>query len=235
MRNPVRAVAFALAAVAITAIGWLAWRDQGRLRITTLWPLELASPGGWLIDRRLRELQGDPELCARVVIEPHATATPVADAPSKEGCGWANAMRTVALGGVRINANPLSCELTAALALWFTHVVQPSAQALLVDRVVAVEHHGGYACRNIKGSPQFGHIRSEHARANALDIKAFKLASGKQIQVARHWDSAGPEGRFLAEIHARACRFFRVAIGPAYNAAHRDHFHYDRGSFRACR
>ena len=44
-----------------------------------------------------------------------------------------------------------------------------------------------------------------------------------------------PDGLFLARVHESACRYFRVAIGPAYNAAHRDHFHYDRGPYTACR
>ena len=29
--------------------------------------------------------------------------------------------------------------------------------------------------------------------------------------------------------------FDRVAVGPAYNAAHGDHFHFDRGPFSRCR
>jgi hypothetical protein len=101
--------------------------------------------------------------------------------------------------------------------------------------VASVQHLGSFSCRNIRGSAVYTHLRSAHASANALDIAVFVLADGRQINVRRHWGSDGVEGRFLAAIHAEACRYFRVAIGPAYNAAHRDHFHYDRSPYHACR
>ncbi|MGI9478102.1 MAG: extensin family protein, partial [Hyphomicrobiaceae bacterium] len=31
-----------------------------------------------------------------------------------------------------------------------------------------------------------------------------------------------------------ACHYFRVALSPAFNAAHRDHFHFDRGILWTC-
>ena len=64
---------------------------------------------------------------------------------------------------------------------------------------------------------------------------ASTLADGRTVGVRSHWQSEGPEGRFLREAHARACPYFRAALGPDYNAAHRDHFHLDRGPFSRCR
>jgi hypothetical protein len=78
-------------------------------------------------------------------------------------------------------------------------------------------------------------FRSQHARANAIDVASFTLADGRTISVAKHWKSDGAEKRFLHAIHARACDYFRVALGPDYNAAHHNHFHFDRGAFRTCR
>ena len=43
------------------------------------------------------------------------------------------------------------------------------------------------------------------------------------------------EAGFLHAVHRGACRYFDAVLGPAYNAAHADHFHFDRGGFRACR
>ena len=48
-------------------------------------------------------------------------------------------------------------------------------------------------------------------------------------------DGEGPEARFLRAAHGRACRYFRVAIGPEFNAAHWNHIHLDRGVFMGCR
>jgi hypothetical protein len=115
------------------------------------------------------------------------------------------------------------------------HVVQPAASQMLGSRVASVEHLGTYACRNIRGSPSFANHPSEHASANALDLSGFRLADGRRITVLGDWREDTPAGRFLRQIHAGACRYFRVAIGPEYNAAHRNHFHFDRGRWRACR
>jgi len=110
--------------------------------------------------------------------------------------------------------------------------VQPAAEQMLGVKVASVQHFGSYSCRNMRGSAA---MRSEHARANALDISGFTLTTGRQISVARHWAGDGAEARFLRAVHSGACRTFRAALGPDYNAAHRDHFHYDRGLFAGCR
>jgi hypothetical protein len=126
----------------------------------------------------------------------------------------------------------ITCEAAAGLALWLAHDVQPAAQQMFGAKVASVQHFGSYSCRNMRGGTG---MRSEHARANALDVAGFTLTNGKQISVARHWAGDGAEARFLRTVHKSACRTFRVALGPDYNAAHRDHFHFDRGLFASCR
>lgn len=39
----------------------------------------------------------------------------------------------------------------------------------------------------------------------------------------------------LREVHRGACRVFDGVLGPAYNEAHRDHLHLDRGGPRVSR
>ena len=78
-------------------------------------------------------------------------------------------------------------------------------------------------------------MRSQHALANAVDIGGFRLENGLEINVARDWKGDDREARFLRAVHERACRYFRVAIGPDFNAAHWNHFHYDRGVMKTCR
>jgi hypothetical protein len=119
--------------------------------------------------------------------------------------------------------------------MWLAHDVQPLAAEMLGSRVTSVQHMGTYACRNVLGRKWGFPSLSQHATANALDVSGFTLANGRQISVARHWSGSGPEARFLREIHGRACRYFRVAIGPEFNALHRDHFHYDRGPLSRCK
>ena len=201
-------------------------------RLWALRPLDLSAPDQWFIHWRLAAIRSDRDLCRIVVAPPHVQSSPVPDAVASEGCGWQNSERVTAMAGARISVDKLTCELTAGLGLWMIHEVQPEAVRLFGHKVGEVHHVGGYSCRNIDGSSG---ERSEHAAANALDITAFTLANGQRISVLRGWPQEGAEGAFLRHIHARACRYFPVALGPAYNAAHRDHFHYDRGAARKCK
>jgi hypothetical protein len=203
-------------------------------KVSDLWPLDLARPGGWLMHRQIRDLQYDRELCRRVLVLPHITAEPVADRRDEGGCGWTNAVRIATVGGARIATSAATCGVAAGLALWMVHVVQPAAMANFGQKVEAVVHLGTYACRNIRGDPGSDTERSEHASANAIDISGFVLADGSRVQIKGDWGSDTPKGRFLADVHQGACRYFRVVLGPTYNSAHHDHFHLDRGLVRYC-
>jgi hypothetical protein len=197
--------------------------------------IDLAQPDAWFVDWRLAQLKSNAELCGRVLRQPWVEAQLIPDADMKDGCGWASGVRLSAAGHARLHVDKVTCEMAAALSLWLAHDVQPEAQRLFGARVTSVQHFGSYACRNIQGNPKWAEMRSEHARANALDVSGLTLANGRQISVLRDWPRDGPEAQFLRNIHAKACRYFRVAIGPDYNDAHRNHFHFDRGVFSACK
>jgi len=197
--------------------------------------IDLAAGQPWLADWRLASIRRFPSMCVRTLQAPHIEAHTIADAQMHDGCGWSNAVQVVSAGGVRAHFGRLTCETAVALALWLEHEVQPLAVQLLGQRVAAVHSFGSYSCRNIRGNPFWSHRRSEHARANAVDIAGFTLADGRTVGVRGQWNSEGAEGTFLREAHARACPYFRAALGPGYNAAHRDHFHLDRGPFSRCR
>ena len=197
--------------------------------------LDLAAPRQWLVDWRLASIKYYPSVCARTLKAPHIEAGPIADNPIKDGCGWSNSVRLYSAGGVRASFGQLTCETAVALALWLEHEVQPAAMEILGEKVASLESWGSYACRNIIGSRFWSGRRSQHAIANAADIGGFTLANGRRISVRAHWKSEGAEGRFLRAVHARACPYFRAALGPDYNRAHHDHFHLDRGPFSRCR
>lgn len=203
--------------------------------ISPLPALDLASANPWLVDWRLAEIKGNPDLCRRILKAPHIEARPIADSMSKDGCGWSNAVSLSTGGGVRAGYDKVTCEAAVALAIWLERDVQPVAQEMFGQRVTSIQSFGSYSCRNIIGNKFWQNRRSEHASANAVDIGAFQLADGRRISVLQHWKGTGVEARFLRAVHGRACRYFRVAIGPEYNEAHRDHFHFDRGMLSRCK
>ncbi len=198
-------------------------------------PITLDERPEWFVDSRLATLKRDRSLCDAVLKAPHIDATPVADKPYKDGCGWINSVRFQKLGGARLGAERLTCDMAAGLTLWMTHDVQPLAKELLGSSVASVADMGTYDCRNILGSKYLSKVRSQHATANAIDIGGFTLADGRRISVLRNWAGNSAEARFLKEVHKRACRYFRVALGPEFNAAHKNHFHFDRGAFSRCK
>lgn len=197
--------------------------------------ISLGRPGPWLADWRLAALKYDAALCRRVMVQPHIEAQPIADSPFKDGCGWVNAVRMSTAGSVRAGFDKITCEAAAALALWLQYDLQEVAQEILGQRVTSVQSYGTYSCRNIIGAKFWKSRRSEHASANAVDIGGFTLSNGRFISVRGQWRGEGPEARFLRAAHSSACRYFRVALSPDYNAEHHDHFHFDRGIGMRCK
>ncbi len=224
-----------LALLLIGTLGALLWLGVVPPRYLPFAPIDLADPSGPFIDIRLAALVRDRETCARLAAAPQITGRTIPDQPFEKGCGWTNALRLSEAGGTRVPAAQLTCPMAAALALWLEHEVQPIAEALFGKKVASIVQMGTYSCRNIIGSKTLSNMRSEHAKANAIDIGGFVLADGRRITLLRHWSDTGPDGDFLRRVKSRSCRYFRVSLGPEFNAAHRDHFHFDRGPFWACR
>ncbi len=79
----------------------------------------------------------------------------------------------------------INCPMVAALDKWLKAHVQPSAKSLLDSPVTEINNMASYACRN-RNHAKNGRL-SEHGKANALDIGAFRLASGTRVSVLKDW------------------------------------------------
>jgi len=219
----------------VIAIGAPLWLGAVPARYLPFPAIDLTNPPALLLDFRLASLRRDPQTCAGILKPPVVVASPIPDKPLSDGCGWENAVRVRQTAGTALGADRITCEAAVALALWLAHEVQPLAMAQFGQRVVGVTSMGTYSCRNIVGNAYRPDRRSEHATANAVDIGGFTLGDGRHISVRRHWRQSGAESESLKKAHARACRYFRVALSPEFNAAHHDHLHLDRGRLWTCR
>ena len=210
-------------------------------------PLMLQEPDGPFTRWKLDRLEAAPAACLQWLADtPDIASTPVPDrmagsAGTAGQCGWQAASRINRMGEVRFSSPfMLTCGAAVALARWEHHVLQPAARAQLGAPVVRIEHLGSYACRRIAASTGPGQL-SEHAGANALDVAAFTLSDGRRISVLGDWQSGAAlpastaKSVFLRQVRDGACDGFAAVLGPDYNAAHRDHFHFDRGPYRVCR
>src|SRR5207342_1190673 len=75
---------------------------------------------------------------------------------------------------------------------------------------------------------------SEHGRANALDVRALKLANGRSISLT---DRTVPRELRETVLHS-VCARFSTVLGPGSDWYHEDHIHLDlmerRGNYRIC-
>jgi len=166
-----------------------------------------------------------------------AAFTPLPDQYYGAGCSRVNTVQLASLSSNKArlaltNLGPVTCPLAETLAGWARYGADRAAQQILGSALVRIETMGGYSCRNVAGTGR----RSAHASANAIDVSAFVLADGRRISVVDGWSGGtAAERRFLATIHASACKRFGTVLGPAYNAAHRDHLHLELSGTAFCR
>lgn len=203
-------------------------------------PLHIDDTPNLLTGFKLARVSADREDCQAALAQADMRLSLLDDRETGPGCGFDNAVRiersSVAVG----EPFSLSCRAALSLAMWERHGLQQAAETHLGSRVARIEHLGSYACRNIYG--QDSSRRSQHATADALDVAGFVLEDGRRIRLLKDWQVlqdadavTPPEAAFLRALRDDACRWFDAVLGPDYNAAHADHFHFDRGAARICR
>jgi len=128
-------------------------------------------------------------------------------------------------------AATLRCPMAEAVAHWIREDVAPAAMKFGAP-LRGLDNFDSYECRGrnrVRGAKL-----SEHGRANALDVRGFKLANGKTIEltdmnVAKEWR----EG-----IRASVCARFSTVLGPGSDGAHEEHIHLDlaerRNNYKLC-
>lgn len=214
--------------------------DKGWWTIPREWnpwqPLRVDDPLTPITQWKLERLEDDREACLAVLEalpEEALRYTPLDDYTPVASCPLINVVR-MQRSGVTFNASFVaSCPLAVAWSLFERHRLQPTARDVFGQPVAQVQHLGSFACRNIYHRENAR--RSEHATAEALDIAAFRLADGQRIEVLEDWGGDDAEGEFLERIQQGACEIFGSVLGPEYNAAHANHFHFGMRGFGFCR
>ena len=166
-----------------------------------------------------------------------ATFKPV---PLLIGAGECGALDAVILDGVmlpdraKVVVSPpatLRCTMAEEIAAWLRDDIAPAVLKLGAP-LRGLDNFDSYECRGrnrVRGA-----TLSEHGRANALDVRAFKLANGEMISltdvnVAKAWRDG---------IRASACARFSTVLGPGSDGHHEEHIHVDlaerRDGYKMC-
>jgi hypothetical protein len=121
--------------------------------------------------------------------------------------------------------------MATALVDWIRTDIAPLA-ASLGSTISDLDNFDSFECR---GRNRIAGARlSEHGRANALDVRALKLADGRSISLT---DRTVPRELRETVLHS-ACARFPTVLGPGSDWYHEDHIHLDlmerRGNYRIC-
>jgi len=141
-------------------------------------------------------------------------------------CGAAEAVQLIAVilpDQTRVPLAPaatLRCPMAEEIAHWTREDVAPAATKLGAP-LRGLDNYDSYECRGrnrVRGA-----TLSEHGRANALDVRGFKLANGRMVgltdvNVPKDWRDG---------IKASVCARFSTVLGPGSDGAHEEHIHLD--------
>ena len=111
------------------------------------------------------------------------------------------------------------CPMAEEIAHWVREDVVPSLKNQPPLR--GLDNFDSYSCRgrnNVRAAQL-----SEHGRADALDVRDFKLADGRElnltdINVDKDWRDS---------IRSSACARFSTVLGPGSDGFHEEHIHLD--------
>jgi hypothetical protein len=178
-----------------------------------------------------------PSACRLALSDAIAIAPSIPDIHGAGGCGGEDLVRleAVVLPDKRlVSVTPaaiLRCAMASAVADWVRTDIATLAVSL--GSVISdLDNFDSFECR---GRNRVAGARlSEHGRANALDVRALKLADGRSISLTDRTVSRELRESVLHSVCAR----FSTVLGPGSDWYHEDHIHLDlaerHNSYKIC-
>jgi hypothetical protein len=167
-----------------------------------------------------------PSACRLALTEDIAIAPSIPDIHGVGGCGGEDLVRLEAVvlpDKRRVSLKPaatLRCTMASAIADWIRTDMAPLALSL-GSAISDLDNFDSYECRGFNRIA--GAHLSEHGRANALDVRALKLANGQSISLT---DRNVPREVRENVLHS-VCARFTTVLGPGSDGYHEDHIHLD--------
>jgi hypothetical protein len=178
-----------------------------------------------------------PSACRLALTDQIAIAPSIPDIKGPGGCGGEDLVRLEAIvlpDKRQVPVKPaaiLRCKMATAIAEWIRTDIAPLT-AKAGSPISELDNFDSFECRGRNRIA--GAQLSEHGRANALDVRAFKLANGRSISLTDR--TVAREVR-ESVLHS-ACTRFSTVLGPGSDGYHEDHVHLDvmerRNNYRIC-
>ncbi|MBR1127487.1 extensin family protein [Bradyrhizobium iriomotense] len=175
--------------------------------------------------------------CRLALTEDIAVAPSIPDIRGPGACGGEDLVRLEAIvlpDKRKVTVKPaaiLRCTMASAIADWVRKDMVPLA-ASLGSTISDLDNFDSFECRG--RNRIVGAMLSEHGKANALDVRAIKLANGQSIGLTDRTISRDVRERVLHSV----CTRFSTVLGPGSDWYHEDHIHLDlaqrRNDYRIC-
>jgi hypothetical protein len=125
----------------------------------------------------------------------------------------------------------LRCSFVEAIIHWVREDLAPAVRAF-GGPLKSVDNYAAYDCRG--RNRIIGAKLSEHGKANALDVRSVKLASGSVIELT----DPTVDKDFRERVRKSTCARFTTVLGPGSDGYHENHIHVDlaerAGGHRMC-
>lgn len=194
-------------------------------------------PGGTKPAEAAPPPEKQPSACRLALTEEIAVAPSIPDIRGPGACGGEDLVRLEAIvlpDKRKVAVKPaaiLRCTMASAVADWIRKDMVPLA-ASLGSTISDLDNFDSFECRG--RNRVVGAMLSEHGKANALDVRAIKLANGQSIGLT---DRSMPRDVRERVLHS-VCGRFSTVLGPGSDWYHEDHIHLDlaqrRNDYRIC-
>jgi hypothetical protein len=114
----------------------------------------------------------------------------------------------------------LRCPMAEQIANWVRDDVSPSL-VHFGPPLRGLDNFDSYECRGrnrVRAA-----LLSEHGRADALDVRDFKLADGRELGLT----DVNVDKDWREKIRASVCARFSTVLGPGSDGYHEEHIHLD--------
>jgi hypothetical protein len=114
----------------------------------------------------------------------------------------------------------MRCGFAEAIVQWVREDVAPAVRSL--DAALkSIDNYASYDCRG--RNRVVGAKLSEHGKANALDVRSFRLVNGKLVGLTDPHIAKD----FREALKKATCARFSTVLGPGSDGYHEDHVHVD--------
>jgi len=125
----------------------------------------------------------------------------------------------------------LRCPMAEQLADWLRDDVAPTL-AEFGPPLRVLDNFDSYECRG--RNRVSAAALSEHGRADAIDVRGFRLADGREINLT----DVNAAKDLRQKIRSSACARFSTVLGPGSDGYHEEHIHLDlaerRNGYKLC-